>query len=108
MIHPRQFAGRQAEWLYRHEQKNLATEITTVSMMLGDLKKRSNEIKKDHDLAMELWSTREYYPRLLATLIFDKKLLAENAINRLASACETRWGRSMDGLSDPFGQKQPP
>lgn len=61
----------------------LVAEITTGDVKLGDLKKRGAEIKKDHDLAMELWSTGEYYPRLLATLIFDKKLLAEDVIDRL-------------------------
>lgn len=52
---------------------------------MGDIKKRGAEIKKDHDLAMELWSTGEYYPRLLATLIFDKKLLTEEVIDQLAA-----------------------
>ncbi|WP_437869888.1 DNA alkylation repair protein [Sorangium sp. So ce363] len=65
--------------------KKLVAEITNGNVMLGDLRTRGKEIKKDHDLAMELWSTGEYYPRLLATLIFDKKLLTENVIDRLAS-----------------------
>jgi 3-methyladenine DNA glycosylase AlkD len=65
--------------------KKIVAEITKGNLKLGDLKKRGEEIKKDHDLAMELWSTGEYYPRLLATLIFDKKLLAENVIDQLAS-----------------------
>src|SRR5262245_10908554 len=65
--------------------KKLVAEITKGNVKLGDLKKRGAEIKKDHELAMELWSTREYYPRLLATLIFDKKLLDENVIDQLAS-----------------------
>ena len=65
--------------------KKLVAEITKGNLNLGDLKKRGTEIKKDHDLAMELWSTGEYYPRLLATLIFDKKLLAETVIDQLAS-----------------------
>ncbi len=65
--------------------KKLVAEITNGNVKLGDLKQRGKEIKKDHDLAMELWSTGEYYPRLLATLIFDKKLLAESVIDQLAS-----------------------
>src|SRR5687768_12595036 len=65
--------------------KKLVAEITKGNLKLGDLKKRGAEIKKDHDLAVELWSTGEYYPRLLATLIFDKRLLAENVIDQLAS-----------------------
>lgn len=65
--------------------QQLVAEITTGNLKLGDLKQRGTEIKKDHDLAMELWSTGAYAPRLLATLIFDKQLLAEHVIDRLAA-----------------------
>lgn len=65
--------------------KELVAELSKGNVKLGDLKKRGQEIKKDHDLAMELWSTGEHYPRLLATLIFDKKLLTEGVIDQLAS-----------------------
>lgn len=65
--------------------KELVAEFTTENVRMGDLRKRAKEIKKDHELAMELWSTGEYYPRLLATLIFDKKLLTENVIDELAA-----------------------
>ncbi len=65
--------------------RRLVDEITNGNLKLGDLKKRGAEINKNHDLAMGLWSTGEYYPRLLATLIFDKKLLAEDVIDQLSS-----------------------
>lgn len=65
--------------------KKLVAEITNGKLKLGDLKKRGSEIKKDHDLAMELWSTGDFYPRLLSILIFDNKLLSENSIDQLAS-----------------------
>ena len=55
--------------------KKIVAELTPDNVKLGDLKKRGSEIKKDHDLATELWSTGEYYPRLLSILIFDPKLL---------------------------------
>ncbi len=64
--------------------KTLIAEITNANVKMGDLKKRGAEIKKDHDLAMELWSTGNYHPRLLATLIFDRKLLSENVLDQLA------------------------
>lgn len=67
------------------EAEKLVAETTTENVKLGDIKKRGAEIRKDHDLAMELWSTGEFYPRLLATLIFDRKLLSEEVIDRLAS-----------------------
>jgi len=50
---------------------------------LGDLRKIAKEIKKDHELAMELWSTTELLPRQLAILIMDKKRLSQDEINRL-------------------------
>ena len=50
---------------------------------LGDLRKIAKEIKKDHELAMELWSTGEFNPRQLAILIMDKKLLTQESINKL-------------------------
>ncbi|MEF3327926.1 DNA alkylation repair protein [Oceanobacillus oncorhynchi] len=50
---------------------------------LGDLRKIAKEIKKDHELALELWSTEAFLPRLLAILIMDKKLLSEDVLNKL-------------------------
>jgi len=50
---------------------------------LGDLRIIAKDIKIDHELAMELWSTEKFLPRLLAILIMDKKLLTEDVLNRL-------------------------
>lgn len=50
---------------------------------LGDLRKIEKDIKKDHELAMELWSTEEFLPRLLSILIMDKKLLSQDLLNKL-------------------------
>lgn len=65
--------------------KKLVAELNRGTPMMGDLKKHGKEIKKDHDLAMELWSTGAFHPRLLSVLIFDPKLLTESVIDRLAS-----------------------
>ena len=65
--------------------KELVDEFNHANVKLGDLKKRGGEIKKAHDLATELWSTGDYYPRLLAILIFDNKLLTEEVIDQLAA-----------------------
>ena len=51
---------------------------------LGDLRKIANDIKKDHDLAMELWATGKYLARQLAILIMDKKHLSQELIDKLA------------------------
>jgi 3-methyladenine DNA glycosylase AlkD len=65
--------------------EKLVAEITHGDVKLGDLKARGKEIKRDHALALELWSTGELNPRLLATLIFDPKLLSEQLIDQLAA-----------------------
>lgn len=62
----------------------IANKVSGEDTKLGDIKKVAKEIKKDHDLAMELWSTGDFRPRLLSTLIFDKKQLSQAVIDQLA------------------------
>lgn len=50
---------------------------------MGDLRKIAKEIKKDHDFALELWSTEEFMPRLLSILIMDKTRLTQEVIDQL-------------------------
>lgn len=50
---------------------------------LGDLRKIAATIKKDHALALELWSTDNFLPRQLAILIMDKKELTQPLIDQL-------------------------
>lgn len=50
---------------------------------LGDLRKIANDVKKDQDLAMELWASGKYLARQLAILIMDKKLLSQELIDQL-------------------------
>ncbi len=63
--------------------QNIFDKINNATTRLGDLKVIAKDIKKDHDLAMELWSTGEYLPRQLANLIMDKKLLTQAFIDEL-------------------------
>lgn len=65
--------------------RTIADELTTGNPKLGDIKKRAAEIKVDHELAAELWSSGKLNARLLATLIFDKKQLSETVIDMLAA-----------------------
>lgn len=62
--------------------KELLAEIKP-DTKLGDLRKIAKEIKKDHDLALELWESEEFKPRLLAILIMDKKELSEEVLDAL-------------------------
>jgi 3-methyladenine DNA glycosylase AlkD len=66
---------------YRAE--NIYAQVNNKTTKLGDLRKIAKDIKKDHQLAMELWSIGEYLPRQLAILIMDPKLLSQELINKL-------------------------
>lgn len=64
------------------KSENILSQINSKTK-LGELRKIAKDIKKDHELAMELWSTEEFLPRLLAILIMDKKLLSQDVLNKL-------------------------
>ncbi|MCT4662402.1 MAG: DNA alkylation repair protein [Tissierellales bacterium] len=55
------------------------------SVPMGKLKSIAKGIKRDHALAMELWSTEKYYPRLVAVLILDKNTLSLSVIETMMS-----------------------
>lgn len=50
---------------------------------LGELRKIAKEIKTSHALAMNLWSSEQYLPRLLSILLMDKKQLNEESLDQL-------------------------
>ena len=75
--------------------QEILPKINETPVKMGTIKKVGKEIKRDHDLAMELWATGEYTPRLLAVLIMDKKLLTQDMIDGLAD----------DMLSHNFDQR---
>lgn len=64
--------------------KKLIAEVGGEGVKLGDIKKLGAEIKKDHELAWELWSTGDFHGSLLAVLVFDNKLLSEQEVDQLA------------------------
>jgi 3-methyladenine DNA glycosylase AlkD len=63
--------------------QELLHRIDPATTKLGDLRIIAKDIKKDHALAMELWSSGDYLPRQLAILIMDKKMLSQTLIDRL-------------------------
>ena len=65
--------------------EKIFTQITGKSIKLGDLRTIAKDIKKDHQLAMELWSSKHFFARQLAILIMDKKLLTEEVIDKLVA-----------------------
>ncbi len=65
------------------QAENILVSLSGENVKLGDVRKIAREIKKDHDLASELWSSGQFLPRQLAILIMDKKLITEEVIDRL-------------------------
>lgn len=63
--------------------KGILHQINDENIRLGKLRKIAKEIKKDHALAMELWSTKQFNARLLAILIMNKKQLTDELLDRL-------------------------
>lgn len=56
---------------------------------LGDLRKIAKDIKKNHELAMELWSAERFLARQLAILIMDNKLLSQDLLDKLDKDMQT-------------------
>ncbi|HYF30908.1 MAG TPA: DNA alkylation repair protein [Chitinophagaceae bacterium] len=75
-------------------------QINSKATRLGDLGTIAKDIKKDHQLAMELWSTGEYLPRQLAILIMDKKLLSEELIDKLDKDIQQHTDEERNQLID--------
>jgi 3-methyladenine DNA glycosylase AlkD len=63
--------------------ETILKQIKGKNTLLGDLRTIAKDIKKDHQLAIELWSSNHFLARQLAILIMDKKLLNEEVIDDL-------------------------
>lgn len=85
----------------KHSSKaeNILSQINSKTK-LGDLRKIAKDVKKDHELAMELWSTGEFLPRLLAILIMDKKLLSQDVLNELDKDIQAHPFNERNNLMD--------
>ena len=70
------------------QAESILAQINTKTK-LGDLRKIAKDIKKDHELAMELWSSERFLPRQLAILIMDNKLLSQHSLNSLDKDMQT-------------------
>lgn len=73
---------------------------------LGDLRKIAKEIKKDHELAKELWSSGKFHARMLAILIMEVKELDENAIDEFFDDMQSHSMDERNQLADWFMANQ--
>ncbi|WP_340399997.1 DNA alkylation repair protein [Paenibacillus sp. FSL H8-0079] len=91
--------NKSTEMKFSSNAENILQQINSKTK-LGDLRKIAKDIKKDHKLAMELWSTEAFLPRLLAILIMDKKLLSQEVLNRLDEDMQTHTFDERNNLMD--------
>lgn len=82
------------------QAQKIHAQVNTEGTTMGDLRKIAKDIKKDHDLALALWSTGGFMSRQLAILIMDKKLLSQEVIQQLVEDMETHEYEQRMHLAD--------
>lgn len=82
------------EKMYAQNVKNGAGK-NQFGVKLGDIRELGNQIKKDHDLALELWKMDNIEARLLATLIINVKKLSvkdlDDMVKSITFVQEAEW-----------------
>jgi len=66
---------------------------------MGKVKAMAKEVKRDHELSVELWSTGKYSPRLFATLILDKKELNQAVLEEMMADLSTHKEKERKGCT---------
>ena len=84
---------------YSPEAEKILNHITPETK-LGDLRIMAKEIKKNHNLAMELWSSGKFLPRQLAILIMDSKELSQASINKMDEEMQVHTYEERNHLTD--------
>lgn len=84
---------------FSSKAENILARINTTTK-LGDLRKIAKDIKKDHELAIELWSAGSLHPRLLAILIMDNKRISQDFIDTLDQDMHTHPLNERNQLMD--------
>lgn len=69
--------------------REVIASLDVNSMPMGKLKEIAKGIKQDNDLALELWASGKYYPRLISVLILDKKTLTLDIIESMMTDLES-------------------
>ena len=85
---------------------NIYSRISQENTKLGDLRKIAKEVKKDHELALELWTTGNIMARQLAILIMDKKQVTKELIDQFDHDIQTHDIDDRNQLTDWFMANQ--
>lgn len=84
-----------AEVLQRLEAEGSNPTETSYGTLRGKVRALAKEIKRDHELALQLWESDKEEPQMVAVLIFDNKQLEADQlvemINGLVSTGPASW-----------------
>jgi len=86
--------------------QEIYVQVSQDDTKLGDLRKIAKEIKKDHPLAMELWSTRNFMAQQLAILIMDKKFITQEFVDQFDEDIQDLESEERNQLTDWFMANQ--
>ena len=75
------------EKMIAHNSKHGATN-NQFGVKLGDIRNLANKIKANHELALELWQTKNIDARLLASLIIKPKALSAKELNDMVKSID--------------------
>lgn len=75
------------EKMVAHNSKHGATN-NQFGVKLGDIRNLANKIKANHELALELWQTKNIDARLLASLIIKPKALSAKELDDMVKSID--------------------
>lgn len=76
------------EKMMAHNAKTGATKNNQFGVKMGDIRALANKIKTNHDLALELWKTKNIEARLLAILIIKPTLLSAKELDDMVRSID--------------------
>lgn len=88
------------EKMFSNRAQEISAQFQAEPPKLGDLRKIAKELKKDHELALELWETANFHSRLLAILIMDTKRIDEPLLVHLFKDIHAHSSGEANQLAD--------
>lgn len=86
----------------QYDLDTILKTVTAPDAKMGDLRAVAKEIRTDHELAMKLWTEGSFMPRLLATLIMDKKKIDQEFVDQITKDLESHTCDEMNHIADWF------
>lgn len=73
---------------WRKQNRKRGAHDNQYGVKLGDIRKIAKSIKKDHQLALELWSSENIDARFVAILIMDGKALSKDEVDQMVESIQ--------------------